>query len=86
MTCNEIRDDREFYEAVREYTSRLWEWGAIRHGEDESERTPDELIELLNKRIAWVQAHKKAVDHYLRRRSGPTWVRVIDGSSVEPSG
>jgi len=42
--------------------------------------TPDELIEILYQRIAWVKEHKKAVDNYCRKRGGVTWFRVINGN------
>ena len=45
--------------------------------------TPDELIEMLNERIEWVKEHKRSVDKYLRKRGGPNWVRVIDGSRAD---
>jgi hypothetical protein len=75
-----ISDDREFYKAVRDYTSNVWGWGAHRDDDYEYDPTPDELITLLNERIEWVREHQREVDKYLRRRAGPTWVRVIEGS------
>jgi hypothetical protein len=83
VKVSEIRDEREFYDAVREFSSKIWEWGAHRDGDFEFEPTPDELIEILEKRLDWVRAHKKAVDRYLRRRSGLSRVRVIDGSKAD---
>ena len=53
--------------------------------DEDSECTPDELIGLLEERIRWVEAHKRAVDRYLRKRNGPTWVRVIEGSKSKPA-
>ncbi len=49
----------------------------------ENQPTPDELIEILNERIEWVQKHKKAVDHYCRKRGGAKWFRVIDGNGKQ---
>ncbi len=85
MKLNEIHNDREFYEAVREYTSKVWTWHAHIDDYQEVEPTPDELIEILEERVAWVKAHKRVVDRYLRKRSGPTWIRVIEGSSPDPA-
>lgn len=80
VKVSEIRDDREFYEAVNDYTNRLWQWGAFGDEDFDSTPTPDELIELLNERIEWVKEHKKAVDKYCRKRASVTWFRVIDGA------
>lgn len=84
MKVSEICDEREFYAAVREYTSNVWQWGAHLDDQYEAEPTPDELIDILTERVRWVKAHKDAVDHYLQKRSAPpTWVRVIDGSKAD---
>ena len=83
MKVDEIHDDREFYEAVHDYANKVWNWHGHVDDEFEIEPTPDEFIALLETRIEWVKAHKKAVDDYLRRRNGPTWVRVINGSKAE---
>ena len=84
MKVGEIRDERDFYEAVREYTNKVWQWGAHLDEDYKIEPTPDELIEVLKNRVKWVEAHKVAVDTYLRKRRSPTWVRVIDGSKGDP--
>lgn len=83
MQVDEIHDEREFYEAVIEYSNKVWQWSAHIDDDFECPPTPDELIEMLQERIAWVQQHKKAVDKYLRKRNGPTWVRVIDGRGAD---
>ena len=83
MTEREICNEREFYDAVREYTNKIWRWGAHLDDDDCDQPSPDELIGLLEARIAWVKAHKKAVDQYLKRRNGPTWVRVYEGSKSD---
>lgn len=80
MSVSEIHDEREFYQAVRDYTDNVWQWGAHNDDDYDCEPTPDELIKLFQKRIEWVKEHQKAVEKYLRRREGPTWFRVIDGS------
>ncbi len=85
VKIGEIHDDREFYNAVREYTNNVWQWRAHIDDDYESEPTPDELIEMLSERIQWVKAHKTAVNRYLRKRSGPTWFRVIEGSAEKNS-
>ena len=76
----EIHDDRAFHDAEREYSRKVWEWRA--HVDDECiiEPGPDELIAILETRIEWVKEHQRVVDRYLRKRNGPTWFRVIDGS------
>ena len=84
MKVSEIRDERDFYEAIRKYTSKVWQWGAHHEDSYDIEPTPDELIEILKERVRWVEAHKDAVDAYLRKRQGPTWVRVIEGSKNDP--
>ena len=83
MKTSEIHDDREFYQAVHEYTTKVWNWGAHVDDDYDNEPTPDELIGLLNERIEWVKEHKRSVDKYLRKRGGPNWVRVIDGSRAD---
>lgn len=83
MKTSEIHDDREFYQAVHEYTTKVWHWGAHIDDDYDNEPTPDELIEMLNERIEWVKEHKRSVDKYLRKRGGPNWVRVIDGSRAD---
>lgn len=83
MKVSKIHDERELYEAVSEYSSKIWQWGAHMDDDFEMQPTPDELIDMLIKRIEWVKAHKKAVDEYCRKRSGPTWVRVIDGTGKQ---
>ena len=53
------------------------------------EMTPDELVEVLEERIQWVKAHKKAVERYLQKQGGSRWLRVVGGSvteSKDPSG
>lgn len=80
MKLRDIRDDRDFYQAVNEYTSMVWRWSAHVDDDAEIEPTPDELIGILEERIRWVKEHKRVVETYLRRRSGASWVRVIDGS------
>lgn len=80
MKVSEIHDEREFYEAVNEFSSKVWRWGAHMDEDFESQPTPDELIEMLNERIDWAKEHKRAVVKYLRKRNGPTWVRVIESS------
>ena len=83
MKMDEIRNEREFYQAVRDYSSRIWAWGATREDDFDDELTPDELLELLETRIEWVKAHKKAVERYLQRQGGMRWLRVIEGSASE---
>jgi hypothetical protein len=75
-----ICNDRELYRAVNEYMGNVWKWGGDLDGDFGAEPSPDDLITLLESRIAWVKAHQQAVEHYLNRRCGPHWVRVIDGS------
>ena len=82
MKMDEIRNEREFYQAVRDYSSRVWAWGAMIDDDYDSEITPDELLELLEERIEWVKAHKRAVDRYLQRQGGMRWLRVIEGSEI----
>ena len=85
MKFKEIQDDREFYKAVHEYSSKVWNWRAHLDDNCEVEPTPEELIMILEARIIWVKEHKRTVDKYLRKRTGRTWARVIDGSRVDPS-
>ena len=85
MDVHEIRDEREFYEAIRDYTRNAWQWVGFGDDDADTECTPDELIEVLQERIRWIEAHKREVDRYLRKRNGPTWVRVIDGSKAKPA-
>ena len=80
---DEIRNERDFYQAVRDYSTKVWAWGATRDDDYESELTPDELLELLERRMEWVKAHKKAVDRYLQKQGGMRWLRVIEGSASE---
>ncbi len=80
MKTSEINDDRQFYKAVHEYTHKVWRWGMHVDDDYDIEPTPDELIAMLNERIEWVKDHQRAVEKYLRKRGGPNWVRVIDGS------
>jgi len=84
VECREIRDERDFYKAVNEYTGKVWSWGAHCDDDFETEPTPDELIAILEERIRWVKEHKALVERYLRKRSGPAWVRVIEGSGTDP--
>lgn len=84
MKSREIRDEREFYRAVNEYTGKVWSWSAHCDDDLEIEPTPDELIAILEERIRWVKEHKERVERYLRKRSGPAWVRVIEGSGADP--
>ena len=90
VKVDEIRDEREFYQAIREYTSKVWQWGAPYDDDDfDGEMTPDELVDVLERRVQWVKAHKKAVQRYLDKKSGTRWLRVIEGSvtgSQDPSG
>lgn len=81
MEEDDINDEEEFYAAVTLFAHKTMFWSVRRAG---STPTPDEVIEILNDRIEWVEQHKRAVDRYLRRRKGPTWVRVIEGSGDEP--
>jgi len=83
VEVKEIRDERDLYQAVREYAANVWRWG-VAEIDEEAEPTPDEFIEILTERIEWVKAHAAAVDRYLRRRSGRTRVRLVDGSREEP--
>lgn len=80
----EIHDDREFYEAVHEYSANVWRWRAHFDETCEIEPTPDELITILETRIEWVNEHKRIVDKYLRKRNGPSWVRVISNDVPNP--
>lgn len=89
VKVNEIRNEREFYRAVRDYSSRVWQWGAPFDEDFDCEMTPDELVEVLEERIQWVKAHKKAVERYLQKQGGSRWLRVVGGSvteSKDPSG
>ena len=83
MKVSEIHDDREFYEAVSDYSSKIWQWGAHLDDDSDGQPTPDELIEILSERLEWVKEHKKAVDKYCRKRGGATWFRVIDGTGKQ---
>jgi len=85
VTGREIRDERELYRAVNEYTGKVWSWGAHCDGDMEVEPTPDELIEILEERIRWVKEHKAVVERYLRKRERPAWARVIEGSGTDPT-
>lgn len=82
MTVNEIEDERQLYQAVSEYTNRMWEWRGYGSDLGDGEPTPDELIKILEERIEWIKEHKRVVDQYLRKRNGPTWFRVIDGTDT----
>lgn len=79
----EIQDEKEFYAAVSEYIDKSWHWGVNCDEEGVYEPAPQQLIEILNKRIEWVKAHSAAVDKYLRHRNGPSWYRVYDGALKE---
>lgn len=81
MEDEEINDEEAFYAAVSRFATMAMIWNIRRTG---NTATPDEVIEILNERIEWVEQHKRAVEKYLRRRKGPTWVRVIEGSGDEP--
>ena len=84
MKVDEIRNEREFYEAVRDYSSKVWQWGASPdYDDDTTEPMPDELLAILEERVQWVKAHKKAVDRYLARQGGTRWLRVFDGAKTE---
>lgn len=85
MELKEIKDERELYRAVHEYSSRIWSWGAHLDEDWNKEPTPDELIAILQERIEWVKAHQRAIDRYLRRMRGPGWVRVFDGPRADSS-
>jgi hypothetical protein len=76
----EIRDENELYAAMSEYIEKSWHWGIDCYEDGVNEPAPQQLIEILNKRIEWVKAHSAAVEKYLRRRNGPTWYYVIDGT------
>ena len=80
VNVSEIHDDRELYEAVSDYSNRIWRWGAHLDDDADVQPTPDELIEILNERIEWVKEHKKAVDKYCQKRGRTKWFRVIDGT------
>ena len=84
VKVDEIRDEREFYQAIKEYSSKVWQWGATYDDDFDGEMTPDELVEVLEQRVQWVKAHKKAVERYLQKQSGSRWLRVIDGSVTGP--
>lgn len=77
MEEDEINDEDDFYAAISQYANKTIFWNVRRGG---SPPTPDDVIEILNDRIEWVEQHKRAVERYLRRRNGPMWVRVIEGS------
>jgi hypothetical protein len=77
MEEDEINDEEEFYAAVMLFAHKTIFWSVRAGGQTP---TPDDVIDMLNERIEWVQRHKRAVERYLRRRNGPTWVRVIEGS------
>jgi len=80
VNVSEIHDERELYEAISDYSRKIWRWEAHMDDDCEDLPTPDELIEILYQRIAWVKEHKKAVDNYCRKRGGVTWFRVINGN------
>ena len=82
MTVKEIEDERQLYQAVCEYTNKIWEWRGFGDDDCDGEPTPDEFIRILEERIEWIRDHKRAVDQYLRKRNGPTWFRVIDGTGA----
>ena len=82
MKVDQIRNERELYEAVRDYTSKVWDWGGYADDDYDHQPTPDDLIAVLEQRIAWVKAHQEAVERYLNKRRGPLWVRVIDGTGA----
>lgn len=82
----EIKDERDFYKAVHQYSMKIWSWGAHIDGDWDEEPTPDELIKMLEERIAWVKAHQRAVDKYLKKRHGRGWVRVFDGAADSADG
>jgi len=83
VKMDEIRNEREFYQAVRDYSSKVWQWGASMDDDFNSEMTPNELLELLEERIRWVKAHKRAVDRYLQKQGGMRWLRVIESSASD---
>ena len=83
MKVDEIRNEREFYEAVRDYSGKAWQWGACLDDDIDGELMPDELLALLEERIQWVKAHKKAVNRYLEKQGGQRWLRVFDGAKAE---
>jgi hypothetical protein len=83
VRMDEIRNEREFYQAVRDYSSKVWQWGASMDDDFNSEMTPNELLELLEERIRWVKAHKRAVDRYLQKQGGMRWLRVIESSASD---
>ncbi len=78
MKLHRIRDERDFYAAVADYSIKVWEWGAHVDDDFDCKPTPDEVIRLLEERIHWVREHKKSVDEYLRRRHGTSRLRVIE--------
>lgn len=85
MKVPEIRNDREFYEAVHQYANKALVWRVHANDRYETDPTPDQFIAILEQRIEWVKEHQRVVESYLRRRNGPTWMRVIDGSKVDPA-
>jgi len=80
VDVSKIEDERQFYQAVSEYAAKVWDWNAHVDVDFENDPTPDEFIAIPENRIEWIKAHKSAVYRYFRKRNGPTWVRIIDGS------
>lgn len=85
MKAIQISNDKQFYQAVMDYSSNVWQWRGHDDDDFENDPTPDELIQILSERIEWIRQHKSAVEKYLLKRRGPTWVRVIDGSRAGPA-
>ena len=83
MEVSKIEDERQFYQAVSEYARKVWDWNAHVDDDFENEPTPYEFIAVLEKRIERIKAHKYAADRYLRKRNGPSRVRVIDGAGTK---
>lgn len=80
MKVPKIRNDRDLYRAMSDYSSRVWEWHAHLDEDFETEPAPEELIQLLKDRIDWVRDHEAAVNRYLLKRNRAMWYKVIDGS------
>ncbi len=78
-----IENERDFYKAISEYTEKTCSWQSWYEDDYIREATPDEMIELLQSRVEWLKAHKRAVDRYLRKQAGPHWVRVYENPKVE---
>ncbi len=79
MKVPDIKNDKDLYRAISEYSSRVWEWRGHLDEDYEQEPTPDEFINMLKERIRWVREHTSAINRYLLKRNRASWYRVIEG-------